>query len=126
MGKDLNWSEFVSGRGIRGWRKHKLHWLSAPIDTLLIRFEDIKADTEGQLANVMNWLGFEISDEKIRIAVEQCTIDKLRRKSTHGGNKFFRKGQIGKGIENFTAAQKSLVIENLAPLLERFGYDGVL
>lgn len=56
-----------------------------PRDFLLVRYEDLHADTAGQLRRVLEFIGIpDVSDPVIRDAVAFCTFDNMR--SLEAGN----------------------------------------
>lgn len=56
---------------------------SVPRDFLLVRYEDLKADTEAELARVWRFLGLpDLPPEKLREAVEFCSFENMRRMET--------------------------------------------
>jgi hypothetical protein len=64
-----------------------IHWLnvwsanrSVPSDFLLVRYEDMHVDTEGELRKVVDFLGLDgVHDSIIRQAVEFASFDNMRR-----------------------------------------------
>lgn len=48
-------------------------------DLLMIRYEDLKADTEGQLARVLRFLGEAPSEAELADATQYASVDNMRR-----------------------------------------------
>ena len=51
-------------------------------DFLLVRYEDLRADTVGQLRNVLNFMGQNATDAELRDCVEFASIENMRQLET--------------------------------------------
>jgi hypothetical protein len=57
---------------------------------LVVRYEDLRSETEAQLARLMDFLGEDVNQEHIRGAVEFATVEKMRKMEAQ--NYFWRSG----------------------------------
>jgi hypothetical protein len=62
------WAETLSGRD----------------DAYILRYEDLRADTEGELRRLLGFLGEAFTDEQIEGAIEFCSMDNMRRLEREG------------------------------------------
>jgi hypothetical protein len=98
------------------WRK----WTRCP-GLLTTRYEDLLADTRGQLRRLADHLELDVSDEQI-----QRVVDKYRRDKALKGMiekpKPLNKGVIGRHREVFTPQQLAICQKRLGRCLEEMGY----
>jgi hypothetical protein len=115
------WSEHVP-KATEMLREHTAHWVAASCPTHVIRYEDLKTDPVHVLSAGLAWIGKHVQVDAIRDAVRASELTKMR--DMHGdlGQRFFRRGEVGKGIESFNAEERAHVRESLADHLHRFGY----
>lgn len=121
----------VSGYG--PWQHNLTSWLDSPIakngNLLLIRFEDIRQDPVPCFVRMAEFLGVEVSKEKIKQAVANNSIQKMREKedkepvraSIRG--RFVRDGAVGSWISRLSPAQVHLIEEHAGSVLLRLGYS---
>lgn len=66
--------------GIGTLEQHILSWASRslPFPRLLVRYEDLKADTSGQLARICRFLKLQRSDEEIGQAADRASLGRMR------------------------------------------------
>ena len=101
-------AEIVRGEGQHGsWSEHVLGWLRGDADAkVVVKYEDLLADTAGELRKVLAATGVPADDATIERAVRLSSFDSMKRvEREHGlfdGNKavskampFVRKGQAG-------------------------------
>jgi hypothetical protein len=78
--------DFVTGRvhGLGTWVDHVHSWLNSDLakhgDLLLVRYEDLRRDTEGTLQDILCFLDVQVEPETIRTAIENNTVAKMREK----------------------------------------------
>jgi aryl sulfotransferase len=87
------------------WSEHVERWLAATGGNAphLVRYEDMRADPVGELRRVVDYLGWEVTDEAITRAVDETRFERLRGAEEEQGflerspssHRFFRKGQAG-------------------------------
>ncbi|HZQ25932.1 MAG TPA: sulfotransferase domain-containing protein [Terriglobales bacterium] len=130
------------GRFLRGevnpfgsWIRHVSSWIEAmdagKVNGVLVRFEDLRRDSENALAELIGFLGVPMNREKIREAVANNSLEKMKDKEkknpqrASAKGRFVRSGSVGGWREQFTQAQIELVQERAGKVLERLGYPGV-
>jgi Sulfotransferase domain len=118
--------------GYGPWQRHISTWLDSPIaDTnnmLLLRFEDLRKDPVPAFARVVKFLGMDVDLDKIRRAVENNTVQKMREKEDrHPGRaairgRFVREGAVRGWVSKLTPAQVRLIEKHAGPAMVRMGY----
>jgi hypothetical protein len=53
-------------------------------DAFILRYEDLRSDTEGTLRRLLDFLGEQFSDEQIARAIEFCSVDNMRKLEREG------------------------------------------
>lgn len=94
------------------WGEHVGSWLCAESpELLLVRYEDLQANTLAELHRICPFLGLEVTDGVLKSAVSACSISRLRarereerapwgrRTRSRGDASFFRAGLSGNGRE---------------------------
>jgi hypothetical protein len=111
---------------------------AVPADFMLVRYEDLQADTATQLRRALDFVGLAASDDTVEQAVRASRFEELRRIELAGEFKTSRlrpgiagdpasfkarRGQVGGYIDYFDAAQRArldaFVREQMDPY---FGY----
>lgn len=121
--------------GYGAWEQHAASWLSDPaMPTLVVRYEDLKADTAAELTRILGFLGFPADLARIRRAVAQCTLDRLRslEMATRSGGGmhtlrradrfFFHQGRSGQSLLALGEDVERAFVERFGPAMARFGY----
>lgn len=122
---DLTWDEHVK-QSVQRWRAHTEHWLEARCSVYRVRYEDLRKDTVNELKELLLWLGHDLPLEKLVRVVEASTLDMMRETQPDLGPRFFRRGEVGSGMQEFTVEQRHFVIETLGDLLRACGYEELL
>jgi muconolactone delta-isomerase len=113
------------------WRDHVESWLSAPLASeqlLIVRFEDLRADSLATLVRIVEFLGLTPDEARIRAAIANNTVEKMRAKEKEtpqrasARGKFIRSGSAGGWRNTLSAAQAALFRQHAADALERLGY----
>jgi hypothetical protein len=86
---------------------------------VLVRYEELKADTRGTMGRLYSTLGITVDEGELSRAVEKHSWENIPEKEK-GEGKFYRKAQPGGWREDLTPKQVSIVEEITAPLLEEF------
>jgi hypothetical protein len=86
---------------------------------VLVRYEDLKADTLGTVKHVYSELGIEVDEGALSRAVEKHSWENIPDEEK-GERKFYRKATPGGWREDLTAEQARIVEEVTRPLLEEF------
>jgi hypothetical protein len=113
------------------WSQHILSWTTnLKFPTVIIRYEDMHADTEKMFVTVAAFLQLATTPEAVRRAVANASFSVLRdQEASHGFHEkpkkmksFFRKGKIGSWREELPDAQAAQIIADHGDVMKRFGY----
>ena len=127
------------------WQSHVTSWLHSPMaqrgELHVIRFDQLRNNTSETLANLVGFLGFEVSHEAIQNAITNNSVKKMREKEdrVHSGRasgkiprrpykgsteegRFVRQGSIAGWRAHFTEAQARLVDQYAGDVLRLLGY----
>lgn len=114
------------------WREHIESWLSAPLspqEILILRFEDLKTDTRGSIAQIARFLSLPADEIRIRKAINDNTLERMRAKERETpqraskAGRFIRSGSVGGWRANLDSAQVDLFRRHTADVLVRLGYS---
>jgi len=89
---------------------------------VLVRYEDLRADTLGEMKRIYSVLGIPADEEKLARAVEKQSWKNISDEKK-GEGKFYRKGSAGSWKEDLTPKQVRIVERITAPLLQEFYPD---
>ncbi len=106
----------VYRRGVESaWRAYEAH--DGP--RVLVRYEDLRANTLGEMERIYAVLGIPVDGAELRRAVEKHSWENVP-EGEKGRGKFYRKGTPGGWREDLTPRQVEVVEKATASLLERF------
>ena len=117
---------------LQDWSGHVNSWIEQKhIDTIVVRYEDMKHDTFNTFQKVMNDLGFEIPDDRIKKAIELTQFEKLKKAESQKGFKeknirsesFFRKGQTGGWKKELRAEQAKQIYQHHKDVMSQLQYE---
>jgi hypothetical protein len=144
---------FLQGRVTRfgSWQSHVNSWLDCPLakngNLLVVRYEDLRKDTENGLAEMLQFLGITADRDRIRKAVENNSLRAMREKEEKAKNsgatmgkgtllrkhrvdkedaRFVRSGSVGGWTEKLSDAQIAMVTKYAGEALVRAGYPAGL
>jgi hypothetical protein len=133
---DLN--EFITGfvgkgrplNGYGPWPCHVSSWLDSPIaDTanfLLVKYEDLRRNPDEWFERINQFLGVELSRERIRQAVVNNSLNQMRAKERDHPplptNSFVRTGSVQGWRGKLTEPQLELIEKYAGNVLVRLGY----
>jgi hypothetical protein len=86
---------------------------------VLIKYEDLRADTLGTMRRIYSALGIPVDDEALARAVEKHAWENVPEENK-GEGKFHRKAQPGGWREDLTPEQISVVEKVTAPFLDEY------
>ena len=114
------------------WSGHVESWMAAPFPVLPVRYEDLLADTPGELARMVRFLGLGsvARPAKLRQAARTAAFRHLReqeeqegfRENTSAGP-FFRSGSAGDWQRHLTAKQVGAVVDAHHRVMLAMGYS---
>jgi hypothetical protein len=117
-----------------GWSGHAASWLDqTDVPVLIVRYEDLQADTPAALRRVLDFAGRPATDQDIRSAAAFASFEELSRQERergfreaprpHRAGNFFRRGQAGAWRDELTAEQVARIEAAHAPMMRRLGYE---
>ena len=119
---------------VRGsWRENVESWLQpAPCPTLLVRYEDLVADTQAWLRRMVDFIGLPVDEKRLRQAVERSQFSRLQRQEQESGfseapaktasGRFFREGRSGQWHTGLTPNQIRRLRDQGGEVMQRLGY----
>lgn len=114
------------------WSCHVAGWLAQRhVPLCVVRYEDLLADTAGELQRVLTTLQLQVAPDRIGQAVCHAGFAELQRQEQLHGfgerharqDRFFRQGQAGGWRTTLTAAQVRRLEEQHGAVLQQLGYD---
>jgi hypothetical protein len=139
-GGDPRWIQLGMGtweRNVQSWTADRL-----PYPRLVLRYEDLKAETAPSLAAICRFLGIERGPAAVAAAIERSSFAALRRleeqeiaerrpgvfwdaasAAAHAeGRRFVSRGEVGAAQSLLTERQRDAALARFGPLMRRFGY----
>lgn len=113
------------------WSKHVKSWLAAPIPEeklLVVKFEDLRADTVKGVSGIIQFFGLEPDEARIRAAVANNSVERMKAKEKENPQRaskkgqFIRSGSVGGWRGKMNEAQIQIVRDQAATLLNRLEY----
>ncbi|MGC6328487.1 sulfotransferase domain-containing protein [Rhizorhabdus sp. FW153] len=115
------------------WGCHVMSWTTQRVvETKVVRYEDLHADTIGTLSGIVDFVGGQASQEEIRRAVSHSSFEELQRQeaskgfreSRPGQQRFFRAGRVADWRETLTPQQAHTIENHFADVMSMHGYVG--
>jgi sulfotransferase family protein len=138
---------FLEGRALQmgSWQEHTRTWLEAPLARngrlMVVRYEDLRQNSEQVLSQLLHFLGVTPDLGIIRKAIENNSLQQMRakedkarkagersvvlesRESTQEDGRFVRKGTVGGWRGKLTDAQLTIIGQYAGDVLATLGYD---
>ncbi|HEU0302164.1 MAG TPA: sulfotransferase domain-containing protein [Longimicrobium sp.] len=123
---------FVDGKLQRGdWFDHVLSWWRhRDADNVhFMKYEDLRNDFDGELRRLGGFLGYDLSDETVRVIRERTGFGNMKQDSFSDMHElkalrnFFRKGVVGSWKERFTVAESEWFDEVYRERMQGSGLD---
>jgi len=124
------------------WRGHIHSWLdshlAASSNFLLIRYEDMREDTERELTRMVQFLGFAVDPERIRTIVADNRLERMSQKedrfqgrspedrAVSEAGRQVRTRSAGGWRSRLTPEQAALIEHHAGELMARLGYKSGL
>ena len=115
------------------WSGNVGSWCAAPFPVLLVRYEDLLADTAAQLRRVARFLRLDdVSDARLRHAVSRSAFANMREREKREGFRekpavnagfFFREGRAGGWRRHLPAAEARKLAHRHRSTMAALGYD---
>ena len=90
---------------------------------LLVRYEDLLADTEGELARIQAVAGLDVDPAQVRTAVERHAYDNVP-PSERGSGHHVRRACPGAWRENLSEAEQRALLGVIGDKVRELGYPG--
>ena len=114
------------------WSAHVAGWLAAPgaRPPLLVRYEDMRIDTAGELARIADYVGWPVAAEDTARAVADTRFETLSaaedrhgfRERPNSARRFFRRGEAGGWRDALSASQVAALEAAHGAMMRRLGY----
>ena len=92
-----------------------------PERRVLVRYEELRRDTEPELRRICRLLGADPDEERLREIVRRTSIDRVPRE-LRGAGREIRRAEPGGWRETMSAGEQAAMHEILAPKLTELGY----
>lgn len=109
------------------WSVHAMSWLATA--DLVIKYEDMIADTASVLIKVLDVLGWDMDEDRVNKAVDACDFKELQLQEKEtgfqeasGDKQFFKTGRSGYWKDILTTEQADKVVEDHREVMEQLGY----
>jgi hypothetical protein len=107
-------------------------WLDRSGETLVVRYEDLRADPDTVLGDVVAFLGVDADPARVEYVVRSNTFDRMREKERRtmegheqGNSKHFfvNRGIVGASLQAFGDEDFGLIESLAGSALHRLGYE---
>ena len=122
-----------SAYGYGPWQRHVSSWLASPLagsdNLLVVRYEDLRQDPVSGFARMVEFLGLTVDRQKIELAAENNSLQKMREKERKEPvrasikGRFVRNGRVGGWVSELSPAQVRLIERHTGSALLRLGYQ---
>jgi hypothetical protein len=134
-------TDFLQGTatGYGSWQDHVRGWIDSPLeasgDLLVVRYRDLRKDTQTHLQRIMSFLGVEVDRQTIVRAIQNNEFQKMRAKedrspqlgkSVDAERRFVRKGAVGGWREQLTIEQLRRIEDKTGIMMARLGYESAV
>jgi hypothetical protein len=135
---DVYLKKYLGGRTYQygTWHQHLRSWLDGPLakegKLLVIKFEDLRRNPEDAVTRMVQFAGVPMDAERIRAALANNSVDRMRAKeeksqklfqSKTEQGRFVRKGAVQGWRATMTPAQLQMFERYAGPELARMGYS---
>jgi len=114
------------------WSDHVASWLEASdLDVTIIRYEDLRSDTERELVRVLRAIAVVPDPSRVRHAVAMSAFDRLQTDERESGFRgarletrsgFFRSGKVGEGLRSLSKRARGEIAASQRVWMARLGY----
>ena len=112
--RGLRWS-YRMGVVLRAYERH------APDRRFMLRYEDLREDTEGWIGRLFDWLDLDIDPERLGAEVRATSFEAVPSEAK-GAGKFVRAAQPGLWRESLSAEEQQVAERAMGDTLRRLDY----
>jgi len=114
------------------WEHHVNSWTRQnTVPKITIRYEDLILNPLINFNKIADFFEINCSKNEIKIANEKCNFKTLSKKEKENGfleapsngNRFFRKGVVGDGLNKLNSSQINLLEETFKSTLKKYNYN---
>jgi len=118
----------------KGWSGHYLSWVrQGVIPALVVRYEDMLADTSRELARILAFAGLPLDHDRITESVAQSRFERLQAIEARYGfhetpalaSCFFRSGRMGEGVESLPPDLRRRIVDTHGSVMAELGYSAL-
>lgn len=112
------------------WSSHIKSWLDSGLPIHIARYEDMIANPFETFYGILEFLGFEMDEQRLSRAIEFSSFKALKQQESEKGfieklveeSTFFRKGEIGSYRNELSDKQIQQIVEYNREAMQQFGY----
>lgn len=113
------------------WSRNVTSWLDqTEIPVKLIRYEDLIADTYGEVSDIVEWLELDVPAQRVQQAVQESSFESLSAQELVGGfieatspdRQFFRRGSASSWSDELEPGLADQITAVHAATMSRLGY----
>ena len=113
------------------WARHVQTYAEAEdLDVTVVKYEDLKANPTEQFGWILDWIGVPSDDDRIKRAVENSALAKLRaaedrtgfRECSHKADRFFGQGMTGGWRDVMDEEDVAKLEAHACHVMDAFGY----
>lgn len=116
------------------WSQHVRSWIEErQFPVLLLRYEDMHAETYGSFRRVLEFLGWPLDDARLQRALDRTAFCQLQeaekergfaeRNASSRSGRFFRRGQCNAWHSVLSHKQAELLLAQHGEVMQRVGYS---
>lgn len=113
------------------WSSNVTSWSTQnAVPVLVIKYEDLSADTLGEASRIVEWLELDVSDSTLKEAVESSSFERLAVQEMYQGfveaassdRPFFRRGSVDSWREELPIDLQNRVVADHGTVMRKLGY----
>ena len=119
------------GQLLCSWGEHVACWThSGPYPLLVLRYEDLLSQPEQEFARVIEHLGLQVDNERLRRSIQHSSFDQLQQQEKQqgfierrkGGDMFFGRGQSGIWRDELSPELVKYIRQRNKRMMKKYGY----
>ncbi len=125
----MSYPKFGLPERIGAWSRHVESWRNAPFPVLVVRYEDLLADTATTFADIVRFLGLDCGDaDRLRRTVQHSSFDVMKKQEQEvpwdrlATASHLRAGRAGDWRKHLSPGQAKEVLRAHGPTMASCGY----